>query len=170
MSAGGLSPARGRWHRCAHVSVSFLVQCRIPARFRMEAACTTAGWTAPGLTVSAESASFWQKTEKPVKVHHNTTHPMALNMANRPFGLSIFFFCVFFVADIDECQTEASNCAHGCHNTLGSYVCVCNAAYELGSDGKQCYSEIYVQKSLLSHLFFTGSRCLVYQRHRVSFF
>ena len=63
------------------------------------------------------------------------------------FRVSVFCFCrVFFVADIDECQTEASNCAHGCHNTLGSYVCVCNAAYELGSDGKQCYSAFSVLK------------------------
>lgn len=46
-----------------------------------------------------------------------------------------------FPPDIDECETEEANCAHGCHNTLGSYVCVCNAAYELGSDGKQCYSQ-----------------------------
>lgn len=54
-----------------------------------------------------------------------------------------------FVTDIDECETDENNCAHGCHNTLGSYVCVCNAAYELGSDGKQCYSLFDVQTLLL---------------------
>lgn len=48
---------------------------------------------------------------------------------------------IHFPADIDECDTEEANCAHGCHNTLGSYACVCNTAYELGSDGKQCYSQ-----------------------------
>lgn len=46
-----------------------------------------------------------------------------------------------FPADINECETEGGDCAHGCHNTPGSYVCVCSAAYELGSDGKQCYSQ-----------------------------
>lgn len=50
------------------------------------------------------------------------------------------YLLYIFVTDIDECETDA-NCAHGCHNTLGSYACVCNAAYELGSDGKQCYSQ-----------------------------
>lgn len=44
-------------------------------------------------------------------------------------------------SDVDECETKEADCAHSCHNTLGSYACVCNAAYELGSDGKQCYSQ-----------------------------
>lgn len=44
-------------------------------------------------------------------------------------------------ADEDECETGENTCAHGCHNTPGSFVCVCNAAYELGADGKQCYSQ-----------------------------
>lgn len=44
-------------------------------------------------------------------------------------------------ADVDECETGENTCAHGCHNTPGSFVCVCNAAYELGADGKQCYSQ-----------------------------
>lgn len=43
--------------------------------------------------------------------------------------------------DVDECETGENTCAHGCHNTPGSFVCVCNAAYELGADGKQCYSQ-----------------------------
>lgn len=55
-----------------------------------------------------------------------------------------------FVPDVDECETQENNCAHGCHNTLGSFVCVCNAAYELGADGKQCYSQSHVPLSFLS--------------------
>lgn len=62
---------------------------------------------------------------------------------NEPVQLYLIFF-FFFVTDIDECKTEEANCAHGCHNTLGSYACVCNTAYELGSDGKQCYSQFNV--------------------------
>lgn len=56
---------------------------------------------------------------------------------------SVYCFVLLHISvtDIDECETEQANCAHGCHNTLGSYACVCNAAYELGSDGKQCYSQ-----------------------------
>lgn len=56
----------------------------------------------------------------------------------------------FFVTDVDECETDENNCAHGCHNTLGSYACVCNTAYELGSDGKQCYSA-FIGLILLFH-------------------
>lgn len=64
------------------------------------------------------------------------------NGANQ-MHLSVLFsvFCHVFIIDIDECEIEEGNCSHGCHNTLGSFVCVCNTAYELGSDGKQCYSE-----------------------------
>ena len=53
--------------------------------------------------------------------------------------LMIRWLC--FLSDIDECETQQAHCAHGCHNTLGSFACVCLTAYELGSDGKQCYSE-----------------------------
>lgn len=49
--------------------------------------------------------------------------------------------CVFCASDIDECQTGRADCAHGCRNTRGSFMCVCPAAYELGVDGKQCYRE-----------------------------
>lgn len=80
---------------------------------------------------------------------HMKMHQTTLNMRSGLLFLLLLLLRVC-VPDIDECQTEASNCAHGCHNTLGSYVCVCNAAYELGSDGKQCYSAFHVRKSPLS--------------------
>lgn len=69
-----------------------------------------------------------------------------LTRFNSSLNLCCCFFKPIFFTDIDECETEEANCAHGCHNTLGSYACVCNTAYELGSDGKQCYSPL---KSLI---------------------
>lgn len=62
--------------------------------------------------------------------------------------------CVFFASDIDECQTGQADCAHGCHNTRGSFMCVCPAAYELGVDGKQCYREydLMSENTHLSHM------------------
>lgn len=115
--------------------------------------------------MTVESASFWLKTKKPAKVDSLIgSNDMRLVIITRDAAPlchdNVLPLLRVFVADVDECQTETSNCAHGCHNTLGSYVCVCNAAYELGSDGKQCYSVFRVQKRLLSHLTFTGSRCL----------
>lgn len=74
---------------------------------------------------------------------HNEMRQTTFNMRR---CLRLLLLLRVSVPDIDECQTEASNCAHGCTNTLGSYVCVCNAAYELGSDGKQCYSAFHVRK------------------------
>lgn len=44
-------------------------------------------------------------------------------------------------SDVDECATGLAQCAHGCLNTHGSFKCVCNAGYELGADGRQCYRE-----------------------------
>ncbi|KAJ8780647.1 hypothetical protein J1605_000690 [Eschrichtius robustus] len=41
--------------------------------------------------------------------------------------------------DVDECATGLAQCAHGCVNTHGSFKCACNAGYELGADGRQCY-------------------------------
>ena len=42
-------------------------------------------------------------------------------------------------ADIDECETSQAACAHSCHNNHGSFTCLCNPGYELGSDGRKCY-------------------------------
>lgn len=43
--------------------------------------------------------------------------------------------------DVDECATGLAQCAHSCLNTHGSFKCGCHAGYELGADGRQCYSE-----------------------------
>lgn len=34
-----------------------------------------------------------------------------------------------------------AQCAHSCLNTHGSFQCVCFTGFELGADGRQCYSE-----------------------------
>lgn len=89
---------------------------------------------------------------KIVSIHNPVTYDTIVDV-NEPVHIGcippphsvcfVFFFTYFFITDVDECATQ-ENCAHGCHNTLGSYACVCNAAYELGSDGKQCYSPFHV--------------------------
>lgn len=75
---------------------------------------------------------------------------VAVNACITPFCRVFSPQYFFFVTDVDECETDENNCAHGCHNTLGSYACVCNTAYELGSDGKQCYSA-FIGLILLFH-------------------
>lgn len=44
------------------------------------------------------------------------------------------------IVDIDECGTIAEVCEHGeCHNTEGSYFCVCTTpGYELSPDKQRC--------------------------------
>ena len=40
--------------------------------------------------------------------------------------------------DVDECTTGVDNCEHNCHNTNGSYTCMCGQGFRLHSDGQQC--------------------------------
>ena len=40
---------------------------------------------------------------------------------------------VFFFADVDECQLS-SPCAHNCSNTVGSYICSCDAGFTVNGD------------------------------------
>ncbi|RDD36195.1 Neurogenic locus Notch protein, partial [Trichoplax sp. H2] len=41
--------------------------------------------------------------------------------------------------DIDECVENKSICTEGCTNTNGSYLCGCDAGYQVSDDGKTCY-------------------------------
>ena len=40
--------------------------------------------------------------------------------------------------DIDECSMNTHGCEHGCVNNMRGYDCVCNAGYQLNSDGRNC--------------------------------
>ena len=40
--------------------------------------------------------------------------------------------------DVDECAQNIHDCEHTCENTIGSFLCGCNAGYELTSDGRTC--------------------------------
>ena len=40
--------------------------------------------------------------------------------------------------DVDECAQNIHNCEQTCKNTVGSFLCGCNAGYELTSDGRTC--------------------------------
>ncbi|ROT63665.1 putative multiple epidermal growth factor-like domains protein 6 [Penaeus vannamei] len=42
--------------------------------------------------------------------------------------------------DVDECQMPGI-CSQQCRNTWGSYTCLCNTGYQLGTDHKSCYSK-----------------------------
>ncbi len=48
-----------------------------------------------------------------------------------------------FVTDEDECSEGVADCDPNavCHNTIGSYVCVCAVGFE--GDGQQCQGEIF---------------------------
>ena len=46
--------------------------------------------------------------------------------------------CYFSCIDIDECSEGTDGCDQLCSNNVGSYECVCNAGYRLGSDGFTC--------------------------------
>lgn len=51
-------------------------------------------------------------------------------------------FC-FLALDIDECIQNGVLCKNGrCVNTDGSFQCICNAGFELTTDGKNCVGKI----------------------------
>ena len=45
---------------------------------------------------------------------------------------------ILLIADIDECKNDPSICDvnSDCHNTDGSYICICKSGYT--GDGKTC--------------------------------
>ena len=45
---------------------------------------------------------------------------------------------VIIAIDIDECAEGLDQCVQNCQNTMGSYMCSCNAGYVLRSDGRGC--------------------------------
>ena len=45
-------------------------------------------------------------------------------------------------ADINECSSSSTNgCQQVCVNTVGSYMCQCNAGYRLNNNGRTCAGE-----------------------------
>ena len=40
--------------------------------------------------------------------------------------------------DVDECSQSNHSCQHRCVNTIGSYVCSCDAGHSLTDDGRTC--------------------------------
>lgn len=52
-------------------------------------------------------------------------------------------YLAFLITDIDECSTN-NPCAHVCHNTPGSYTCMCHLSYQLGNDGRSCFRKYQI--------------------------
>ncbi len=44
--------------------------------------------------------------------------------------------------DFNECLANRNDCDQNCTNTIGSYLCSCNAGYTLASNGRQCLGMI----------------------------
>ena len=49
---------------------------------------------------------------------------------------------VIIHVDVEECTENTHNCEHTCENTVGSFLCGCNAGYQLTSDGRTCQGMI----------------------------
>lgn len=64
---------------------------------------------------------------------HPHTHPRTLREC-----ICLHSVCLS-LADLDECVANGRICNNGrCLNTEGSFHCVCNAGFEISSDGKNC--------------------------------
>ncbi|VDN98375.1 unnamed protein product, partial [Rodentolepis nana] len=44
---------------------------------------------------------------------------------------------------INECERNNGGCQHRCINVEGSYSCDCNPGWQLGNDGRTCYSRFH---------------------------
>ena len=74
--------------------------------------------------------------------------------------------------DVNECAENIDNCEHTCENTVGSFLCGCNAGYELTSDGRTCQGmnmcsyrwvcSIIIVKSILTAVLFKQK---LYHKH-----
>ena len=54
------------------------------------------------------------------------------------FIFTVLTIIIIMNTDVDECTLNTHNCEHTCENTIGSFLCGCNAGYELISDGRTC--------------------------------
>ena len=45
---------------------------------------------------------------------------------------------MYYITDINECNTNNGGCDHICRNTRGSFKCSCNTSYILAADQKTC--------------------------------
>ena len=59
-------------------------------------------------------------------------------MVSTSFHMNIVLNVVFFLPDINECQTSNGGCNQSCINTVGSFQCFCDVGYTLASDNVGC--------------------------------
>ena len=75
-----------------------------------------------------------------------------IQMIHRSVIDHIVLYC-FLLTDIDECSDDTHGCTFNCTNTNGSYVCSCDAGYQLNEDGLQCdgmasFNVVYFKKAV----------------------
>ncbi len=49
---------------------------------------------------------------------------------------------MYYLVDINECNTNNGGCAQVCTNTDGSFMCSCNTGFLLAGDLATCNGEI----------------------------
>ena len=58
------------------------------------------------------------------------------------FFSMVQYLYISFFSDVDECASPTSSkCSQMCHNTPGSYRCMCMHGYHLDDDNKTCLCE-----------------------------
>ena len=54
---------------------------------------------------------------------------------------------------MDECEEDIHVCSQNCHNSVGSYVCTCDAGYIISSDGITCIGELNIRGQSTFYLY-----------------
>lgn len=109
---------------------------------------TVNAWTPLVLTsVSVLPDSRLLRLGQSAEVTPTLTHPAEAQAYALRSCVCLLYFLP--LADLDECVANGRICNNGrCVNTEGSFHCVCNAGFEISTDGKNCQGpsicEIYI--------------------------
>ena len=64
-------------------------------------------------------------------------------VAHKVRRVKTFDFCITLMyIDINECYGD-HKCEYKCHNSQGSYTCLCPSGYQLKHDGRTCKGQLY---------------------------
>nr|CDJ83403.1 EGF calcium-binding domain containing protein [Haemonchus contortus] len=79
---------------------------------------------------------FWVGHNKGQMLYHANATPTTYESQRRCRNCTISGD--FHVGDINECETGEADCEQKCINIPGSYQCICDRGYTVGTDGKTC--------------------------------
>lgn len=118
----------------------------------IEAIVTAYHTTKKWLIIHFNNVTFFKTTGNSV-IYINAKHlyisfelsthvPTHLWLSSYMLSILSWFSHAITTPDIDECAIANGGCLQGCGNTIGAYMCSCNAGYRLAADNMTCVGKI----------------------------